>query len=95
MSQVDIYAYFCWAVMVIAILYGFLTERGFMYKLWCLVGQYGRKVGLSMVTLVALWDVALIGLRGFSEYTIGYKGIVVILAGVYLVWAGHKIESND
>lgn len=63
-------------------------------NIWVWIGQYGRKVGLSMVAGVALYDVVIQGLRGFSEYAIGYKGIAVILAGVYLVWKGDKIERN-
>ena len=64
------------------------------YLLWAAIGQFGRKVGLSMVTTVALWDVLMLGARHFMEYAIGYKGIVIILVGIYLIWKGDKIERN-
>ena len=65
-----------------------------MYELWGVIGKYGRKAGLSMVTLVTVWDVMMTGLRGFMEYSIGYKGIVLIWVGVALIFKGHRIERN-
>ena len=65
------------------------------YQVWALIGQYGRKIGLSMITVVALWDVLLKGLRGFMEYAVCWKGIAIILIGVWMIWQGEKIERND
>ena len=63
-------------------------------ELWYWTGRNGVKRGLALISLVTVWDVMMTGLRGFMEYSIGYKGIVLIWVGVALIFKGHRIERN-
>lgn len=62
--------------------------------LYVWIGSKGVKMGLLLIGMVTAWDVLIMGTRGFFEYSIGYKGIVLIWIGIALIFKGWKIERN-
>ena len=51
---------------------------------------YGFYVGIGLIILVTLFDVLWSGMRGFMEYNIGVKGILLIWIGLFLMLAGGR-----
>ena len=62
--------------------------------LYVWAGTHGVRKGLTLISLVTLWDVISFGYRGFFEYAIGWRGICLIWIGVALIAKGHRIEKN-
>lgn len=58
------------------------------------IALYGRKIGYALIALVSTWDVLLTGVRGFYEYSIGYKGIVLIWVALGLIVLSFKAEKD-
>ncbi len=63
-------------------------------KLLFFVGMYGRLIGVSMIALVSVWDILLFGIRGFYQYSIGYKGIAVIWAALVLILSAKYLQEH-
>jgi len=59
-------------------------------KLW--IGIYGEVIGLVSIALVSLWDFIITGARGFFEYNVGPKGIILIWLGLVLILASKHID---
>lgn len=59
------------------------------------LGTNGVRRGLALISLVTVWDIVLTGLRGFFQYSIGWKGILIIWIGVMLIAKGYKIEKGE
>ncbi len=58
------------------------------------VGILGERIGLGLIVAVTIWDIAFSGLRGFMEYSIGWKGIVCIWVGLVLIYFRKKIDKE-
>lgn len=61
-------------------------------RLW--LGIYGERLGLTLIVWVSISDLAMIGLRHFVEYSIGWKGIGVIWIGVAMILCSKHIDRK-
>ena len=64
-------------------------------ELYVWLGTHGVRRGLTLIGAVTIWDILMFGWRGFFEYSIGWKGILIVWCGLWLILQGHKIEKND
>ena len=51
---------------------------------------YGWYTGIGLIVFVTLFDVLWSGIRGFLEYNIGVRGILLIWLGLFLMLAGGR-----
>lgn len=60
-------------------------------------GIWGEVLGLILIALVTLWDIFISGARGFMQYSICWKGIILIWLGIGLVVASKHTKRwlND
>ena len=52
--------------------------------------EYWQTLGLGLIVLVTIYDILRLGMLGFRDYAIGYKGIVLIWVGVGLIVASKR-----
>jgi len=53
-----------------------------------------RRLGFSMITLVSVWDLIFKGLGQYRLFSISYLGILVIWAGVAMIYLAGRAEKH-
>lgn len=52
-----------------------------------------KALGLSLIALVSVWDLFLIGMRGFLEWRIAPGGILLIWFSIGLIFLAWRVDK--
>lgn len=55
------------------------------------IGIYGEFLGLILIGLVSFWDFMVVGAKGFLEYSVCWKGVLIIWIGLALIVASKHL----
>jgi len=58
------------------------------------LGTIGEKIGITLITLVSVWDIMWAGGRNLFHYSICWKGILAIWLGIVLILTSKHIDKK-
>jgi len=63
-------------------------------NLFYFIAAYGEEIGLGILLGVSVYDLLLTGARGFFEYSISCRGVVMMWCGIALVVASKHLDKT-